>query len=174
MVYSVLTTDTTVLFYMELFSLNMKPKLLHRFQSKQLSIEERIAAGKKLRNKFPCNKQGVYKPAANRTDPVLILEEQEKTRLPDLVPIRYARMLTSSFAFLRGAGGNYGGGPWALALLCKLGDAAMISGYTGNSNELDKAWFALLLLIKLKKALAAAAKSGRIKVAGGIINKITY
>ncbi|HZZ76023.1 MAG TPA: DUF2252 domain-containing protein, partial [Puia sp.] len=41
--------------------------------------------------------------APNRTDPVSILEEQGRSRLPDLVPIRYARMLTSPFAFLRGA-----------------------------------------------------------------------
>jgi uncharacterized protein (DUF2252 family) len=81
----------------------MSKKLLDHFQSKRLSIEERIASGKKLRDKFPRIKQGEYKPAANRLDPVLILEEQGKTRLPDLVPVRYARMLTSPFAFLRGA-----------------------------------------------------------------------
>ena len=80
----------------------MGKKLLDHFQSKQLSIEERIIAGKKLRDKFPRIKQGEYKPAENRFDPVSILEEQGKTRLPDLVPVRYARMLTSPFAFLRG------------------------------------------------------------------------
>jgi uncharacterized protein (DUF2252 family) len=80
----------------------MSKKLLDHFQSKQLSIEERISAGKKLRDKFPRIKQGEYKPPANRLDPALILEEQAKTRLPDLVPVRYARMLTSPFAFLRG------------------------------------------------------------------------
>jgi uncharacterized protein (DUF2252 family) len=81
----------------------MSKKLLDHFQSKQLSIEERIIAGKKLRDKFPRIKQGEYKPADNRIDPISILEEQAKTRLPDLVPVRYARMLTSPFAFLRGA-----------------------------------------------------------------------
>ena len=80
----------------------MNKKLLDHFQSKQLSIEERIASGKKLRNKFPRIKQGEYQPAANRFDPVSILEEQAKTRLQGLVPVRYARMLTSPFAFLRG------------------------------------------------------------------------
>lgn len=69
----------------------------------KLSVEQRIAAGKALRNKFPRDKQGDYKPAKDRADPVSILEEQGKSRLPDLVPIRYARMLTSPFAFLRGA-----------------------------------------------------------------------
>ena len=80
----------------------MSKKLLDHFQSKRLSTEERIIAGKKLRDKFPRIKQGEYKPAANRFDPVSILEEQAKTRLPDLIPVRYARMLTSPFAFLRG------------------------------------------------------------------------
>jgi uncharacterized protein (DUF2252 family) len=80
----------------------MGKKLLDHFQSKQLSIEERIIAGKKLRDKFPRIKQGEYKPAANRVDPISILEEQAKTRIPDLVPVRYARMLGSPFAFLRG------------------------------------------------------------------------
>jgi uncharacterized protein (DUF2252 family) len=67
------------------------------------SVEQRMAKGKSLRNKFPIAKQGDYKPATDRADPVSILEEQGKSRLPDLVPIRYARMLTSPFAFLRGA-----------------------------------------------------------------------
>jgi hypothetical protein len=64
----------------------MSKKLLDHFQSKQLSIEERIASGKKLRDKFPRIKQGEYKPADNRIDPISILEEQGKTRIPDLVP----------------------------------------------------------------------------------------
>ena len=81
----------------------MSKEILQHFQSKQATVEERIAAGKKLRLEFPRNKQGDYKPAAERADPVSILMEQAKTRLPDLVPIRYARMLTSPFAFLRGA-----------------------------------------------------------------------
>jgi uncharacterized protein (DUF2252 family) len=80
----------------------MNKKLLDHFQSKQLSLEERIIAGKKLRDKFPRIKQSEYKPASNRFDPVSILEEQAKSRLPDLIPVRYARMLASPFAFLRG------------------------------------------------------------------------
>jgi len=81
----------------------MSKKLLDHFHSERLSVEERIIAGKELRNKFPRINQGEYKPADNRVDPVSVLEEQAKTRLPDLVPVRYARMLTSPFAFLRGA-----------------------------------------------------------------------
>jgi uncharacterized protein (DUF2252 family) len=77
-------------------------KLLEHFQSKRDSVEDRMLAGKALRKKFLRIKQGEYKPAAKRADPVSILEAQGKTRLQDLVPIRYARMLTSPFAFLRG------------------------------------------------------------------------
>jgi uncharacterized protein (DUF2252 family) len=80
----------------------MSQELLSHFQSKQLSVEERIAAGKELRKKCPRIGQGEYNPAPDRADPVSILEEQAKTRLKDLVPVRYARMLTSPFAFLRG------------------------------------------------------------------------
>ena len=80
----------------------MSTTLLKHFQSKHLSIDERIAAGKALREKFPRNRAGEYKPAPERPDPVSILEEQAKTRIQELVPVRYARMLTSPFAFLRG------------------------------------------------------------------------
>jgi len=81
----------------------MAKKLLKHFQAKQRSVDERMEAGKKLRDKFPRIKQGEYHPAKKRADPVSILEAQAKTRVPELIPIRYARMLTSPFAFLRGA-----------------------------------------------------------------------
>ena len=80
----------------------MDSTILNHFQSKSPTIEERMAAGKALRAKFPRIKQGEYKPSAKRADPVSILEVQGQTRLQELVPIRYARMLTSPFAFLRG------------------------------------------------------------------------
>ncbi|MEQ1586033.1 MAG: DUF2252 domain-containing protein [Cyclobacteriaceae bacterium] len=80
----------------------MARKLLIHFQSKQRSVEERMEKGKALRNQFSRIKQGEYHPAKKRVDPVSILETQAKTRLQELVPIRYARMLTSPFAFLRG------------------------------------------------------------------------
>src|SRR5882672_3418375 len=82
---------------------HMKNDHLHILKTANPSIEQRIAAGKALREKFPRARQGDYKPSPDRADPVSILEEQGKSRLPDLVPIRYARMLTSPFAFLRGA-----------------------------------------------------------------------
>ena len=81
----------------------MGSQLLSDFRAKGQTIEERMAAGKELRKKIPRARLGDYKAAIDRQDPVAILEEQGKTRLPALVPIRYARMLTSPFAFLRGA-----------------------------------------------------------------------
>jgi len=62
-----------------------------------------MAAGKALRAKVSRERHGEYEPPVKREDPVAILEEQAKTRLPSLIPIRYARMLANPFAFLRGA-----------------------------------------------------------------------
>ena len=80
----------------------MDSSIINHFKSKAATIEERIAQGKALRKKFPRISQGNYKPSPKRTDPVSILELQGKSRLPELVPIRYSRMLASPFAFLRG------------------------------------------------------------------------
>ena len=77
--------------------------VLTHFKSKTLSIEERLAKGKALRTTVPRKIHAAYSPSAKRQSPVAILQKQAKNRLPDLVPIRYARMLASPFAFLRGA-----------------------------------------------------------------------
>jgi uncharacterized protein (DUF2252 family) len=81
----------------------MNKNVLSHFTSKPKSIEARFAAGKALRKKVPIALLGDYHPPAKRKDPVAILEKQAETRLQELVPIRYARMLASPFAFLRGA-----------------------------------------------------------------------
>jgi uncharacterized protein (DUF2252 family) len=73
------------------------------FTAPQRSVAERMAAGKALRKNVPHDLHAEFKPAPNRADPVAIFEEQARTRLPFLVPIRYARMLASPFAFLRGS-----------------------------------------------------------------------
>ncbi len=67
------------------------------------SASDRIAAGKALRQIVKRSDHAVYQSPPNREDPIAILEAEATTRLPDLVPIRYARMLTSPFAFLRGS-----------------------------------------------------------------------
>jgi len=76
---------------------------LARFTTPLPSMAERKAAGKALRVKVPHEQHASYRSASNRADPVAMLEAQAKTRLPSLVPIRYARMLAGPFAFLRGS-----------------------------------------------------------------------
>jgi uncharacterized protein (DUF2252 family) len=64
---------------------------------------ERAAAGGAARKKTPRSSQGEWEPAKGRKDPVKVLEGQAGSRVPELVPIRYGRMLASPFAFFRGA-----------------------------------------------------------------------
>src|SRR3954470_19099017 len=64
---------------------------------------ERRARGKAARSEVPRSAHGAWEPASIRRDPVDLLEEQARTRLPELVPIRYGRMLVSPFTFFRGA-----------------------------------------------------------------------
>jgi len=67
------------------------------------SPKERAALGKAAREEAPRASHGDWSPASDRRDPIEILEEQARTRVPDLVPIRYGRMLVSPFTFYRGA-----------------------------------------------------------------------
>jgi uncharacterized protein (DUF2252 family) len=67
------------------------------------SVDQRAAAGKAARAKVPRSSHAAWKPAARRRDPVKVLEDQAKSRVPELVPIRYGRMLASPFTFFRGA-----------------------------------------------------------------------
>ncbi|MGZ4392459.1 MAG: DUF2252 family protein, partial [Gaiellaceae bacterium] len=67
------------------------------------TVAERKARGKAERAEVPRNVHAGWEPPAMRRDPVDLLEEQAKTRVPELVPIRYGRMLVSPFTFYRGA-----------------------------------------------------------------------
>jgi uncharacterized protein (DUF2252 family) len=68
-----------------------------------LSIAERIARGRAARDEVPRSGHAVFESLSTRPDPVELLERQAKTRVPELVPIRYGRMLVSPFTFYRGA-----------------------------------------------------------------------
>ena len=68
-----------------------------------LSAEERQARGKAARKDAPRSSHGTWVAASQRPDPIALLEEQAKSRVPELIPIRYGRMLVSPFAFFRGA-----------------------------------------------------------------------
>ena len=61
------------------------------------------ALGSGQRRVMPRSSHARWVPPADRPDPVTVLEEQAKTRVPDLVPIRYGRMAVSPFAYFRGA-----------------------------------------------------------------------
>ncbi len=64
---------------------------------------EREARGRAARRELPRSAHAAWEPAPMRRDPVGLLEEQARTRLSELVPIRYGRMLVSPFTFFRGA-----------------------------------------------------------------------
>jgi uncharacterized protein (DUF2252 family) len=64
---------------------------------------ERAGKGKSVRAEVPRSSLGEWEPAPGRRDPVEVLEDQAQTRVPELVPIRYGRMLVSPFTFYRGA-----------------------------------------------------------------------
>ena len=67
-----------------------------------LTPDERRDRGKAARDAMPRKAQGVYEPAADRPDPISLLEEQEKSRMPALLPLRHERMGASAFTFYRG------------------------------------------------------------------------
>src|SRR5256885_3099327 len=68
-----------------------------------LSVSERVARGKAARAEVPRSAHAGFEPSPTRADPIALLERQDKTRVPELVPIRYGRMLVSPFTFYRGA-----------------------------------------------------------------------
>ena len=68
-----------------------------------LSREESRKAGKALRDKVPRKSHGVWKASARRRDPVDILLKSCAGRIPQLIPIRFGRMMQSPFTFYRGA-----------------------------------------------------------------------
>ena len=67
------------------------------------TVEERMARGKAARGNQPRSAHADWAPAPGRADPVDVLEEQARSRVPELIPIRYGRMLVSPFTFYRGA-----------------------------------------------------------------------
>src|SRR5260370_6157149 len=67
------------------------------------TLAERRAVGRSLREKVPRSSHAKWSPAADRPDPISLLEEQDRSRLAQFVPIRYGRMIASPFGFLRGS-----------------------------------------------------------------------
>src|SRR5262249_46582442 len=73
------------------------PKVEH------FTLAERVARGKAARAEVPRKAHAEWQPPHVRVDPVALLEEQSESRVEELVPIRYGRMLVSPFTFYRGA-----------------------------------------------------------------------
>src|SRR5690349_20910474 len=68
-----------------------------------LNLDERLAQGRTARDSTPASSHDGWAAAADRPDPVGLLEQQDRTREPDLVPVRHGRMMVSPFTFYRGA-----------------------------------------------------------------------
>jgi uncharacterized protein (DUF2252 family) len=69
----------------------------------RLTPAERAAKGKAARAEVPRDSHAVFEPAPDRPDPIALLEEQATARVPELVPVRYGRMMVSPFTYYRGA-----------------------------------------------------------------------
>jgi uncharacterized protein (DUF2252 family) len=69
----------------------------------RLMPAERAARGKAARSAVPRESHAAFDPPPDRPDPLSLLQEQAKTRLPDLVPVRYGRMMATPFSYFRGA-----------------------------------------------------------------------
>jgi uncharacterized protein (DUF2252 family) len=67
------------------------------------TLDERRARGRQACERTPPSSHSGWRPAADRPDPVALLAEQDRTREPDLVPVRHGRMMVSPFTFYRGA-----------------------------------------------------------------------
>jgi uncharacterized protein (DUF2252 family) len=69
----------------------------------RLTPVERVARGKAARAAVPRDSHAVFDPPPDRPDPLALLEEQAEARVPELVPVRWGRMMVSPFTFYRGA-----------------------------------------------------------------------
>ena len=68
-----------------------------------MTPDERADRGKAARAAVPRESHAVFDPPPDRPDPIDLLEEQSAGRVPELVPVRYGRMMVSPFTYYRGA-----------------------------------------------------------------------
>ncbi|WP_189216413.1 MULTISPECIES: DUF2252 domain-containing protein [Streptomyces] len=96
-----------------------------------LSLAERAAYGRRARTRASRSCHGWFEPATGRPDPVDVIEDQSASRVPELVPIRYGRMLESPFRFYRGAAAvmatDLGGLPHTGLTVQLCGDAHLLN-----------------------------------------------
>ena len=72
-------------------------------EGSRLTPAERAARGKAARARVPRDTHAVFDPPPDRPDPVGLLEQQAASRIPELVPVRWGRMMVSPFSYYRGA-----------------------------------------------------------------------
>jgi len=149
-----------------------------------LTIAERAAQGRAARRKVPRSSQAIFAPDGRR-DPIAVLERQAATRVPELVPIRNGRMLSSPLAFYRGAAAIERMNPkglaaygrpcgWTLARAhARSGDRHALAAYVGDRPVLDRAVLEFSESYAEQnqhdyEALAAAVKDGRIVAEPGL------
>ena len=68
-----------------------------------LTPAERAVRGKAARAEVPLESHARFDPPPDRPGPIALLEEQAESRIPELVPVRYGRMMVSPFTYYRGA-----------------------------------------------------------------------
>ncbi|MBA3746719.1 MAG: DUF2252 domain-containing protein [Solirubrobacterales bacterium] len=99
----------------------------------------REAAGKQARTRAPRSSHGDWRPAEDRPDPIEVLLEQAKGRVPELLGLRYGRMLVSPFSFFRGAAaimaGDLAGTPASGLDVQLCGDAHLSNFGTFSTPE---------------------------------------
>ena len=69
----------------------------------RMTPADRAARGKAARAEVPRDSHAAFEPPPDRPDPIGLLEQQAKTRVPELVPVRWGRMSVSPFTYFRGA-----------------------------------------------------------------------
>src|SRR4051794_9872943 len=107
-----------------------------------LTVAERVARGKAARSEVPRSSHGEFSPPPTRADPIELLDRQAGSRVPELVPIRYGRMLVSPFTFYRGAAAvmahDLAGTPRSglRAQLCGDAHLSNVGGYASPERSL--------------------------------------
>ena len=134
------------------------------------TVAERAESGKAARAKAPRTEMGEYEPARDRRDPVALLEEQAASRVQELVPIRYGRMLVSPFTFYRGAAypmaADLAGAPRTGLEVQLCGDAHLsnFGAFAASDRRLD------LQHQRLRRDAARPVRVGR-QAAGGQLRR---
>ena len=96
-----------------------------------LTIQERVKLGKEARAHRPRADHAAWDPPSDRPNPIDLLKAQAATRIPELIPIRYGRMMASPFAFYRGAAAIMA---WDLAATPNSGLQVQLCGDAHLSN----------------------------------------